>query len=182
MSPGDSSLRTGSIWLDFVTGENVLDSQKCFITFHILESCLMVLVCCTASLTSDCEIPLPVARHHNLCLGQEIWKIDRNRRGLAFYPLSSTRLMNSIMHENYCVLIGTASMRRFYNVHHNLCLGHEIWKIDKNRRGLVFYHFSTTCLINSIIHENLRTRLNSLDEAILTCTIIYVWRRNMENR
>ena len=26
MSPGDSSLRTGSIWLDFVTGENALDN------------------------------------------------------------------------------------------------------------------------------------------------------------
>ena len=27
-SPDDSSLRTGSIWLDFVTGENALDSQN----------------------------------------------------------------------------------------------------------------------------------------------------------
>ena len=31
MSPDDSSLRTGSIWLAFVTGGNTLDSQKCFI-------------------------------------------------------------------------------------------------------------------------------------------------------
>ena len=36
MSPGDSSLRTGSIWQAFVTGKNVLDSQKCFITSHIV--------------------------------------------------------------------------------------------------------------------------------------------------
>ena len=30
MSPDDSSLRTGSIWLAFVTGENVLDSLQLF--------------------------------------------------------------------------------------------------------------------------------------------------------
>ena len=36
ISPGDSSLRTGSIWLAFVTGKNVLDGQKCFITYHIV--------------------------------------------------------------------------------------------------------------------------------------------------
>ena len=36
MSPGDSSLRTGSFWLAFVTGENALDSQKCFKTYHIV--------------------------------------------------------------------------------------------------------------------------------------------------
>ena len=35
-SPGDSFLRTGSIWMAFVTGENVLDSQKCFITSYIV--------------------------------------------------------------------------------------------------------------------------------------------------
>ena len=35
VSPGDSSLRTDSNWLAFVTGENALDSQKCFITSHI---------------------------------------------------------------------------------------------------------------------------------------------------
>ena len=34
MSLGDSSPRTVSIWLAFVTGANVLDSQKCFITSH----------------------------------------------------------------------------------------------------------------------------------------------------
>ena len=28
MSPGDSSLRTGSIWQAFVTGKSVLDSQN----------------------------------------------------------------------------------------------------------------------------------------------------------
>ena len=32
MSPGDSSLRTGSISLAFVTAENALDSQKCILT------------------------------------------------------------------------------------------------------------------------------------------------------
>ena len=37
MSPGDSSLRTSSIWLAFVTDENVLDSQKCFIISHIVS-------------------------------------------------------------------------------------------------------------------------------------------------
>ena len=36
MGSGDSSLRTGSIWLAFVTGENASASQKCFITFHIV--------------------------------------------------------------------------------------------------------------------------------------------------
>ena len=35
MSPGDSSLRTGLILLAFVTSENELDIQKCFITSHI---------------------------------------------------------------------------------------------------------------------------------------------------
>ena len=34
MSPGDSSLRTGSIWLAFVTGESAFNSQKCFITSY----------------------------------------------------------------------------------------------------------------------------------------------------
>ena len=33
MSPGDSYLRTGSVWLAFVTGENALDSQECFYNF-----------------------------------------------------------------------------------------------------------------------------------------------------
>ena len=36
MSQADSSLRIGSRWLAFVTGENALGSQKCFITLHIL--------------------------------------------------------------------------------------------------------------------------------------------------
>ena len=35
-SPGDSSLRTGSNLLAFVTGENALGSQNCFITSHIV--------------------------------------------------------------------------------------------------------------------------------------------------
>ena len=35
MSPGDSSLRTGSIWLAFVTGENALDSQNWLISSRI---------------------------------------------------------------------------------------------------------------------------------------------------
>ena len=34
MSPGDSSQRTGSVWLAFVTGENASDSQKGFITSY----------------------------------------------------------------------------------------------------------------------------------------------------
>ena len=36
MNPGNSSLRTSSIWLAFGTGESALDSQKCFITSHIV--------------------------------------------------------------------------------------------------------------------------------------------------
>ena len=35
MSPVDRSLITGSIWLAFITVENALDSQNCFITSHI---------------------------------------------------------------------------------------------------------------------------------------------------
>ena len=30
MSPGDSALRTGSIWLAFVMGENALDSKMLY--------------------------------------------------------------------------------------------------------------------------------------------------------
>ena len=41
MSLGDSSLRTGSIWLAFVTGEIALDSQKCFITSRRVDWVIM---------------------------------------------------------------------------------------------------------------------------------------------
>ena len=46
MSTGDSSLRTRTIWLAFVTGENALDNQKSFITSHIVGWVIIQYVVC----------------------------------------------------------------------------------------------------------------------------------------
>ena len=61
MSLGDSSRRTSSVWLAFVTGDNALDSQNCFTTSHIPVVGWVI----TLSVTTQC---LPQARdsegHH----------------------------------------------------------------------------------------------------------------------